>query len=493
MKYYLGLDCGGTFIKGILLNEEGYILNCIKEEIEVISLDLGYAERDMIRFWQKVSNLIKRLIKSSGVDSNNIHAIGISSQGKGAFLLDCDLKPLGHAILSSDKRADYIVERWRQNNIVEQSYAITCQPVWSGHPVSILRWIKENDPNRYAKIYVVLMTHDYLRFCLTGRLYCEESNISESNVYNSHNRNYDKNLFTLFDIEEMYEKFPPIIKSNEIAGYVTEKAAKLSGLRAGIPVVGGFFDVTSSVFCANLENESQLNVIFGTWTIVGGITKKIRYNKNKIIYSNYLNSKGFIVHDDSPTSAANLEYFIEQYNNLDYEQINQEISKIPVASSSILFIPFLYGSNVIQEMKSGLYGLQYYHSRFHILQAVYEGVIFSFMYHLNRIRTVFNDVSILKVMGGITKSDVWLQMLADITQLPLEILDIEEPGCLGAALMAMQGDNQNTDFIIEKMHCKKKIIYPNRSNSVLYQLKYHRYLKLVELLRDYELDLKNFT
>ncbi|MCR1837536.1 carbohydrate kinase [Rodentibacter caecimuris] len=479
MNYYLGIDCGGTFIKAALFDQQGNMSACIRKNIEIISEKAGYAERDMPQLWLTCAEVIQQTIRESQVNPKQIKGIGISAQGKGAFLLDKQKKPLGRAILSSDQRSLNIVCQWQQEGIPEKLYPITRQTLWTGHPVSILRWIKENEPERYTKIGSILMSHDYLRFCLTGELHCEETNISESNLYNMESGKYENELAEILGLSDILEKMPPIIAPNQVAGYVTSEAAELSGLIEGTPVVGGLFDVISTALCAGLDDEKKLNVVLGTWSVVSGVTAHIDRNQTiPFVYGRYAEKGKFLVHEASPTSAGNLEWFIKHWK-LDYNRINKGIAQLPPASSTILFVPFLYGSNAGLGMQAGFYGIQSHHTQIHLMQAVYEGVLFSLMHHLTRMLHRFPDVNILRVTGGPTKSTVWLQMLADLTGMTLEIPTTEETGCLGVALMAMQSAVENPIKLTDSM----RKIYPSSDNYQAYQKKYAKYVCLVEALK----------
>lgn len=362
MNYTLGIDCGGTFIKAALFDNQGNIKALHRENVSVISETAGYAERDMQQLWQVCAEVVRQTIAKSGVNPNAIKGVGISAQGKGAFLLDQQNQPLGRAILSSDQRSLAIVKQWQADGIPEKLYPITRQTLWTGHPVSILRWVQDNEPERYAQIGSVLMSHDYLRFCLTGELFAEETNISESNLYNMATGEYDQTLADLLGLQNILEKLPPVIKPNQIAGYVTEAAAKLTGLAVGTPVVGGLFDVVSTARCADLDDESKLNAVLGTWSVVSGITDNIDPTQTlPFVYGRYTDEGKFIVHEASPTSAGNLEWFVKQWK-LDYAEINQQVASLPPAASSVLFVPFLYGSNAGLGMQAGFYGLQAHHS-----------------------------------------------------------------------------------------------------------------------------------
>ncbi|WP_386691672.1 MULTISPECIES: FGGY-family carbohydrate kinase [unclassified Lonepinella] len=482
MNYYLGIDCGGTFVKAALFDQTGKLYGIQRENVSVISEQAGYAERDMQQLWQICAKVVRQTIQQSGVEPSQIKGVGISAQGKGAFLLDKQKQPLGRAILSSDQRSLEIVKQWQADGIPQKLYPITRQTLWTGHPVSILRWVKEHQPERYANIGAVLMSHDYLRFCLTGELHCEESNISESNLYNMQVGEYDIELARLLGIEEIFTQLPPIIKSNQIAGYVTQQAAELSGLAVGTPVVGGLFDVVSTALCAKLDDETKLNAVLGTWSVVSGITAEIDDKQTiPFVYGRYATPNQFIVHEASPTSSGNLEWFVKQFGNVDYAEINQGISQLPPATSSVLFVPFLYGSNAGLGMQAGFYGMQAHHTQMHLLQAVYEGVLFSLMYHLERMLQRFPQADVLRVTGGPTKSAVWMQMLADLTAMRLEVPNVEETGCLGAALMAMQADGLTEQPAV--LQADMQVYQPNPQYYAAYQQKYQRYQQFVSALK----------
>ncbi|URL06760.1 carbohydrate kinase [Avibacterium sp. 21-595] len=480
MDYYLGIDCGGTFIKAALFDAKGKMFACIRENVPVISEQAGYAERDMTHLWQVCANVIKKTITQSEICSTHIKGVGISAQGKGVFLLDQQNAPLGRAILSSDQRALEIVRQWQQAGIPEKLYPHTRQTLWTGHPVSILRWLKDYEPERYHNIGAILMSHDYLRFCLTGELACEETNISESNLYNMQTQHYDPQLAEMLGLDHITEKLPPIVKANQIAGYVNAEAAKLTGLAQGTPVVGGLFDVVSTALCAGLDDETKLNIVLGTWSVVSGVTDHIDDTQHiPFVYGRYAQKGKFIIHEASPTSAGNLEWFVKEWGNLSYQTINDGVAALPVSESAVLFVPFLYGSNAGLGMKSGFYGIQAHHNKMHLFQAIYEGVLFSMKYHLDRMLQRFPHPQVLRITGGPAKSQVWMQMLADLTGMKIEVPEIEETGCLGAAMMAMEGTRGHTMSMTAKQQC----FIPNSQNFAIYQKKYQRYQQFVSALQ----------
>lgn len=484
MDYWLGIDCGGTFIKAGIYDNQAQEIGCCRQNLAIISPQPGWAERDLDQLWQACSQVIREVLALTQIAPNLIRGIGISAQGKGLFLLDKQARPLGHGILSSDQRALEIVKQWQQQKIPQQLYPKTRQTLWTGHPVSILRWLKENQPERYQKIGSVLMSHDYLRFRLTGEIGAEQTNISESNLYNMQTGQYDATLAHLLKIPEILTALPPIVKPAQIAGYISPQAAQQTGLLAGTPVVGGLFDVVATALCADLNNEQTLNAVLGTWSVVSGITSQIDPNQPyPFVYGKYATEQHFIVHEASPTSAANLEWVCGKLQIDDYQQINQLVAGLPKAQSAVFFVPFLYGSNAGLGMQAGFYGLQSLHSQAHLLQAVYEGVIFSLMTHLERMLQRFPNANCLRVTGGPARSQVWLQMLADLTGFAIEVPPIDETGCLGAALIARQGI-AGCALKMGRAHQPRRIS-PDPVAYQAYQQKYKKYQYLVQCLQQF--------
>ncbi|EDM5199685.1 carbohydrate kinase [Salmonella enterica] len=491
--FWLGIDCGGTYLKAGLYDAEGHEHGIHRQSLQTLSPLPGYAERDMHQLWQQCAATIAGLLKQTGVSGGQIKGIGISAQGKGLFLLDKQNRPLGNAILSSDRRALNIVERWQQDGIPQKLYPVTCQTLWTGHPASLLRWVKEHEPQRYAHIGCVMMAHDYLRWRLTGVKGCEESNISESNLYNMTTGRYDSRLTQWLGISEIDHALPPVVGSAETGGKISEEAAAITGLAAGTPVVGGLFDVVSTALCAGIDDEFTLNAVMGTWAVTSGIARGLRdHEAHPYVYGRYVNDGQYIVHEASPTSSGNLEWFTAQWGDLSFDEINRAVASLPKAGSDLFFLPFLYGSNAGLEMTSGFYGMQALHTRSHLLQALYEGVVFSHMTHLNRMRERFTEVRTLRVTGGPAHSDVWMQMLADVSGLRIELPQVEETGCFGAALAARVGTGVYRSFSEAQRALKHPIrtLLPDMTAHARYQRKYHHYQHLIEALQGYHARIK---
>jgi L-xylulokinase len=492
INYYIGLDSGGTFMKACLFDETGQQIALSRTSATVINDVEGWVERDLDSLWQDASDVIKELLQKSDIKNHQIKGISLSAQGKGVYLLDKQGKNLRNGIMSSDSRSLEIVKKWHKQNFPEKIYPLTLQTLWTGHPVSIVRWIKENEPENYHNIGSILMAHDYIRYRLTGQIHSEITNMSESNFYNAIQGDYDPALLSLFGIEEIASALAPILKSSELAGTITEAIAQETGLLAGTPVFGGLFDVVATAICSGIKSDEQkLNYVMGTWSVTSGICKEIKPSAYPFVHGHYAIDGEFIIHEASPTSASNYEWFNEYFSEdgkMDHAKNGALVAQLPMASSSLFFVPFLYGSNMGLGIKSGFYGMQSHHTKGHLIQSIWEGILFCHNLHLQRMRQRFPDAQVLRVTGGTTSSCEWMKMLADLTGMKVEIPCIEETGALGSALIAMVGVGQydSLDSAVKSINIENTFVLPNKANFDKYQVKYNKYLKLVELFKAFE-------
>ncbi len=492
MNYYIGIDSGGTYMKAALFNAQGQLQTLARRPAQVINQQQGWVERDLDSLWQDTALVLQDLMAQTSIPAEQIKGISISAQGKGVYLLDKQQQNLGHGIMSSDSRSLAIVKDWLAKGVHQSAYPLSKQTLWTGHPVSILRWIKENQPERYNNIGAVLMAHDYLRFRLTGEIHAEVTNMSESHCYHSQRQDYDDELLALFGLEELREALPPLIEPHQQAGTLTEQAAQETGLAVGTPVFGGLFDVVSTALCSGISpSHRKFNVVMGTWSVISAIHDHIPTTDYPFVYGQYANQDQFILHEASPTSASNYQWFADLMTpdgQWDHQSNQQAVEGLQPAGSDLLFVPFLFGSNQGLGIKAGFYGLQSHHTDGHMIQAIWEGIIFALCVHLDRLRTGFPETDELIVTGGPTANSVWMQMLADITNMKVSTTGIEEAGALGAAMVAMVGAGEYSDYAQcrQNWHSEEQHFTPRAEYRQAYQDKYQQYSQLVRLFAQFE-------
>ena len=496
MNYYIGIDNGGTSTKAALFNSIGQEIGVSSTVTKSIIPKPGFAERDMDEMWQANCYVIKDLLKKTAVNPSEITGIACCGHGKGLYLWGENNKPVRNGILSADNRAWEYPLKWEKENISPLVFELSCQKILACQPVSLLAWLKDNEPESLHKVKWIFECKDYVRFRLTGEAYAEITDYSGANLLNLHTENYDINLLSLFGIEDMFDKLPPLRKSADICGYITQEAAMLTGLKEGTPVAGGMFDIDACAVAVNAANEDNICMIAGTWSINEYIRREPVLDGSIMMNSLFCLPEFFLIEECSPTSAGNIEWFIntlfpelktlaEQSNQSVYQLINEQVESLPVNEFCPIFLPFLMGSNVHPNGKAALIGMNSYHTRAHILKGIYEGIAFSHRYHFEKLlATRDKEVKNIRLAGGITHSKVWTQIFADVLQYPIETVNVNETGALGSVMAAAVAVGEYKD-LEEAAKYMVKLDFkmdPDPNHIAVYTKKYNLYKQIISAL-----------
>ncbi len=495
MKYLMGIDNGGTFVKAGLTDENGNLAAVAREPIQNLTPRPGFTERDMTALWEQNAKVIKGAIEKSGIDPADIAGISFSGHGKGLYLVGEDGKPSYPGILSTDTRAWEYPKKWKQDGTAKKVYQKTYQDILACQPVSLLAWIRDNEEGVLDRTKYVFSVNDYIRFCLTGTANGEYTNFSGANLVNLDTAAYDRELLEYFGLDMVYDKLPPLKFSADICGGVTEEAAALTGLAAGTPVMAGMFDVDACGIASGIYNETPMCMIAGTWSINEYITKAPVTNGTVALNSMFCIPGYYLIEESSPTSAGNMQWFIDELlaekkadlkaqGKSIYDYTNEVVASIEPQDSNVIFLPFLNGSNEDPLAKGSFIGLTDFHDRGHMLRAVYEGIVFSHLTHVNRLLRNREKPEAIRLAGGAANSEVWVQIFADVLQIPVETVECEEQGIMGAAMAAGIGAGvyESYEAAAAKLVRVSKKVMPRPEYAEVYAKKYGLYRRVIEAL-----------
>lgn len=489
MRYFLGVDIGGTVIKAGLYRANGEEIAVAQCDGEALSLQPGFSEREMEALWQDLCSTIRQVLHKAAVSGDRVHGVSFSSHGKGLYAIDAQGKPVRNGIVSSDTRAAAMVTDLQRQGVEEITYPRSLQPIWSSHPAVLLRWLKQHEPAQYDAIDAVLMAHDYLRFRLTGEVAAEVTNISGSNLFNQQLADYDPLLMAAFGIEEVVDKTAPLLGSAELAGQVTASAAAQCGLSAGTAVYGGLFDVVGAALCSGVLDDRILSTVAGTWSIATCVTESVIPSGHPFAWGRYCMADRYFVHEGSPTSAGNLAWFLRQFCDNDhqrYAQFNRWVAERSERPSDIVFLPYLYGSNLGSNLPGGLIGLGGHHDIADIVHAIYQGIVFSHLIHQDRMVALNPRVERIRMTGGPTQSAIWMQMFANAGNLPLEVVDIQQSGCRAAALCAAVGAGEYASFTeaVQVVQPELHTYFPDAAANRRLRDRFESYLAIAKALSE---------
>jgi L-xylulokinase len=495
-QYFLGIDNGNTVSKAALFDVRGKEVAIASCKVDTVYPHPGWTERDMEMLWLSTASAIREVLARSGVRPEDIAGIGNTGHGNGVYLLDRQGQPLRNGIQSMDSRAADVITEWNQREVAAKVFPYTIQSLWPAQPNALLAWIKKNEPQNYERIGAILMCKDYIKYRLTGEITGDFTDMSATSLMDVRNKCYSRDLMGFYDLAEVYDALPPLKQSFEVIGQVTHSAAEQTGLAAGTPVVGGMFDVDAGSVGCGAVSAGQACIIAGTWSINEVITEVPLVDPNLFMTTLFATPGKYLTIEASATSATNLEWFVTQCCGDEraeakrrgvsvYEVCNEEVASLDAGSANIVFHPFLYGSNVQPTARAGFYGVAGWHTRAHLLRALYEGVVFGHMSHIEKLRAAGAQIKTARLTGGGSRSQVWTQIFADTIQVPMEVSDGTELGARGVALAAGIGAGVYQDYAeaIEQAVSIVRIQEPNPANTPLYLARYAEYERLIEVMQ----------
>lgn len=490
-NYFLGIDNGGSSIKCVVFDQYGSSISQESIKVPLHHTSGGFTERDPAALWEANCLIIRRALLRAALNPVDISGISLSGYGGGLILLDAKANPMYPIIVSTDSRADLLLEKFQKNGTDQKIYDRTLQHLWSGQQAMLLTWMKLHRPDVLEKATHILSIKDYLRYKLTGEFATEPTDASNTNLFNLYSKSFDSEIFRILGLEGYNFALPKLLKPCSLAGKVTEKAAIQTGLLEGTPVAAGLYDVASCTLASGIMNEDTLSLIVGTWSISGHLTKNIKECEGRNNGMAAFLDGWYFSEESSPTSTSNLDWFTDRfYQYLKpapdvnvYEYCNQLASGISPDENDLIFIPYLYGSNTVAGARGGFFNLSGYHTQGHILEAIYEGILFSLLTHVN---TLYGQSYPQKARfsGGASRSPFWCQMLSDILGIPVEVTDCEELGALGAAICAAVSTNTYADFseATKNMSHISRTYLPDHVRHVIYAKKYQKYQKAIKAL-----------
>lgn len=451
-KYLLGIDTGTTVIKAALFDLDGEEIAVGRgHEVEVSHPQTGHAEESMEEMWEATVEAIRACLDSAGVDPSAVAGISLSGHGGGVYLLDEAGKPVREAIIWLDGRAAPYLDRWGKEGRIAEIYDECGWSLFPGiGPCTIFPWLRDNEPESLEKAHVNLTSKDWVKFRLTGELSTDRTMASIAHM-NYQTGSYSEKVLELCGIQEYRHLLPPILEAWEVAGEVTGKAAEETGLAAGTPVACGAWDGTSSTLGAGCIQVGEAASVIGTAGVHVAVSDEPELDPARNYSLMYHTVPERYVKNSLPMLAiGNLNWFEKEFLSLEkeqaaesgqnfYELIYAEAAKIPVGSGGVLYLPFLQGERapfVKPEARGVFYGLSDWHTRYHLLRALLEGVALSTRDSYVCMQKGGGLLETTYLTGGGARSPVLRQMLADCTGSRMRIPDGTELGARGAAMNA---------------------------------------------------------
>lgn len=493
MRYIAGIDVGTSGVKCIVIDENAKVASSCTEGYPLSTPKPGWSEQNPADWWAATKKAMKQAVADSGADPKDIIGLGFSGQMHGLVALDKDNNVVRPAILWNDQRTqaecDEIIA---EAGGLEKLLSYTNNHMLTGYTGSKLRWVKNNEPDVYAKMDSFLMPKDYIRFMMTGEKATEVSDASGTALFNVEKRVWNDELIDLLGFDRSI--FPKCYESDEVAGYITADAAAETGLMEGMPVYAGGGDAVIQTTGMGIVSEGTVGLIIGTSGIVSMALNSFGKNEGGRLQFMCNNDKHkWQAFGCQLSSGGSLEWF----KNTMYDEenpfgtINAQVEASPAGAKNLLFLPYLTGERCPYpdpDARGVFFGLSLLHDKGDMARAVMEGVVFGLrdIYELIKAANPALKPTEVVSSGGASKSKVWRQIQADIFNLPVKTqTGAAEGGAYGAAVVAGVGagvwrDIEHAAELLED----ETLTMPIPENVAVYEKLYNTYRGLYTDLKD---------
>jgi xylulokinase len=425
------------------------------------------------------------LLKEVPIERDNISCCGISGHSLGVVPIDRSGKLLREATpIWSDSRPLAQSKQFFEKVDENDWYLMTGNgfppPLYS---VFKIMWYRDHEPGMFKNTHKVIGTKDYINYKLTGNIVTDYSYASGCGVYDLVNWEYSDHMIGASDLPK--DIFPDIVPSTEVIGELTPEAANALNLPAHIKVVAGGVDNSCMALGARSFQEGRVYNALGSssWIAVASATPLLDVQTRPYVFTHVI--PGLFMSATAIFSAGTSFRWLRdqicqsivseaEKNDVDpYELMTAEAEKSPIGSNSIIFNPSLAGGNLLDaspNIRGAFMGLDLGHTQADLIRSAMEGVAFGLRVALDELRRLANVADEMTVVGGISRSKLWRQMLADIYQMNIVKTNIDQQAAaLGAAALAAVGTGIWPDFdIIDEIHAVEDVARPIAENSAAY-------------------------
>lgn len=496
--YLMGIDAGCTNSKVVIFDTNGNIVShASTPSLRFIHRRAGFEEFDIDELWAMISKCIHEAIEKAEIDPVQIKGLGVTSFGNGVVFLDDEGRTLAPGCFSQDYRANSIIDMYKETGVYEKINDIVKGTLFAGEPGPILRWYKENNREIYDKIGGVLLFKDYIMYKLTGIFATDLNAFGGSFMVDMETMEYSDRLLELYGISELKKALPKLAENaTDIVGKVTEEAAKQTGLMVGTLIAAGMMDILACLVGMGATNIGTYTAIAGSWCINETHSKRIIPNASSNMP--YLYKGEYLNCSYTGASGSNYEWFTRVLGDLPkveagrknksfYKLIDEWIESVPIDRASVFFSPFVAQPSIHVQAKANFINIEYNTSYEEICYAVAEGVAFIHKHHIDFLKQENLPLDAVRLTGGIAKSDVWAKIFANVLQVPIERVECDETGALGAAIVAGIGSGVYRDYedAFEKAIKVKEPVYPDYETFPIFEKRYREWSKIHESLMSY--------
>jgi len=480
---YIGVDLGTSGVKLVLVDKLGQILKTVTRNYDLIIVKPSWSEQDPNIWYAQTLDGLKELVKNH---EDQIKGMSFSGQMHGLVLLDEFDNVLRNAILWNDQRTVDQVDYLNEVISIDSLLKYTGNIALTGLTAPKILWVKENEPEVFKKIKKIMLPKDYLVYKLSGSFASDVSDLSGTLYFNPLTKTYSSEMLKILDINETI--LPSINESYDIVGTLKNDIKTTLNLKSDVSLIIGGGDQAVGAIGVGVIKDGECSISLGTSGVI--FVSSDKFVTDRISYfQSYSHANGAYHIMAVMLNAAGA---IKWWNESVLETFNYEDYYKRVAASkkeeNLFFLPYLTGERApINDpfAKGVIYGLGIHHKKCDIDRAIVEGVTFAIKDSFELIKKLGIEIKQVRLTGGGAKSDFWAQLIADVLDVKVVKITVEEGPALGAAILAMVGckEYQNIQEACDRIVKVGKSFIPSIDNVKIYKNKYIEYAKMYPIIK----------
>lgn len=504
-SFLIGIDYGTGGTKSVLIDSQGQELAGAFEEYDFIHEHAGWSEHDPQNYWNAACRMIQKCLRESGIRSEEVRGIAISSALPSMVMVDRDTEPINRAYNLLDRRATAEVE-WLKENVGERRIFDLSGYRLEDHPNLVnLLWEKRNRPDSYKRIWKALTIDGFITVKLTGKAVVHFSGAAFFGVaYDLRNRRFDEAMMEEIGVDPSV--VPSLAECDQVIGEVTEAAARATGLAAGTPVAAGQVDCNASWVGAGATEPGDIQSNLGTVGNFGVIYRDIEFVFSKIgrkllNFPYTTDSKStYITVPTTLTGGQTIRFLRDNFSHAElhaekmldlssYDLLNLEAERVQPGCDGLIVLPFLMGERTPlwdANARGTVFGLSLGHTKGHLVRGMMEGVAYAMYDNFRLVQEAnlrVNYPMILNEGGAVSR--LWRRIITDVFGIPTAMVKRRTGAPFGDAILAGVATGVFKDFSVAKEWAEYvEPLEPDMGNHRLYQDYFKLYKRIYEHLKD---------
>jgi len=483
--YWLGIDIGTSACKVVAIDHRAQVVASASAEYPLHTPRPGWSEQDPADWWAATETAVRAVIGRL-TQPSAVRGIGLCGQMHGLIPLDSADRVIRPAILWNDQRTEpqcqAIVARVGGSAALLK---LTDNRMLPGYTAGKILWLRENEPDSFQRMRRFLNPKDFLRLKMTGDHVTDVSDASGTGLFDVRRRAWSTELIAALDLPEQI--FPRVVESSEVTGTLRADVARRWGLLAGIPVVGGGGDAVLQTTAMGVTGPGLLGITLGTAGIVAGAADSCPENPDGLLQVSCGNAPDRWHVMGVTLNAGGAFHWLRNAlaplaakHNLGFDRLIELAAGSPPGARGLLFLPYLSGErcpHVAPHARGTWLGLTTQHDVGDLVRSVLEGALFNLRQILDLCVTAGLGTDEIRVSGGATREQLWLQLLADIlgTQVST-VAGGEHGGAFGAALLAGVGTGHWPSLTAATGEIRTSAtVQPNPANVAEYEAAYQNF------------------